>query len=278
MDVSRLDATSTLAVMVNRLVARLDRPAVTDLSLATVAEARARAGGGERRAGFGRIARFGRKAEVPGLGDGDAATLDTLTRLMPAELRSAMEARSPAVPDDSVDQILAPLDAFNFVRRDVSIAFSLEKLNRYERKYGPEAPQLNAAEVGLNFVAQWIPLFLPDAEGWPSRFELVASYVPAYLTMVDEKPRPVTVAELGLRSYIWRTGWGGQAGGVLKPGYVSFGVAVAGERDGAFVSPLQGKSRIGAYFGWGEAKVALLTGSRKRLLITRQFQMVPWIF
>ena len=56
------------------------------------------------------------------------------------------------------------------------------------------------------------------------------------------------------------------------------GVAVAGDRDGAFVSPLKGTRRIGGFIGWGETKLALLGGSERRLLLTRQFQMVPWVF
>ncbi|MBC7894220.1 MAG: hypothetical protein H7066_02350 [Cytophagaceae bacterium] len=276
-EISRLATSNpTVAAMVDRLVSRLDRPAVSALPLQVVAEAQQRTGA-NRQAGFGRIARWQRKPEVPGLGDGDAAALDTLTRLMPAELRTALEG-TRAVSDDSVDRILAPLDALNFARRNISIGQSLEKLNRFERKYGPDAPQLNGVEVGLNYVAQWIPLFLPNSEGWPSRFEIVGAYVPAYLTMVDSKARAVTVAEVGLRSYIWRAGWGGKEGGVLRPGYLSFGVAVAGAQDGAFVSPLQGESRIGAFLGWGEAKVAFLGGDRKRVLVTRQFQAIPWVF
>lgn len=277
-EVSKLAASNaTLASWVDRLVTRLDRPAVSELPLQVVAEAQLRTGA-TRQAGFGRIARFRRKPEVPGLGNGDAATLDTLTRLMPAELRRAMENAAPRVADDEVDRILGPLDALNFARRNVSIAQSLEKLNRFERKYGPEAPQLNAVEVGANYLAQWIPVFRPNPEGWPSRLELVGAYVPAYLTMVESKARAITVAEAGLRSYIWKKGWGGKEGGVWRPGYVSFGLSVAGEQDGVFVSPLKGDSRYGAFFGWGEAKIAFLGGEHKRVLLTRQFQAIPWVF
>jgi hypothetical protein len=276
-ELSRLATTNApVAATVDRLVTRLDRPAVSALSLQVVADAQLRTGA-NRQAGFSRIARWKRVAEVPGLGAGDAATLDTLTRLMPAELRTALEG-ARVVSDDSVDRILAPLDALNFARRNISIAQSLEKLNRFERKYGPGAPQLNAVEVGLNYLAQWVPLFLPNTEGWPSRFEIVGAYVPAYFTVSDSKARAVTVAEVGLRSYIWRKGWGGAEGGVWRPGYVSFGLAVAGDRDRAFVSPLQGESRIGAFLGWGQAKVAYIGGDQKRVLVTRQFQAIPWVF
>lgn len=263
--------------IVDRVLARVDRPAVTRLPLDVLARSQVR-GGNAPQATFGQVARFRRKEVVPGLGAGDAADLDTLTRLTVAELQRAMEARVPPVSDDSIDTILAPLTALHLNELEVSIAQSLEKLNRFERKYGPDSPRLNVVEVGLNYVAQWVPLFKPNTEGWPSRFEIVTSYVPLYLTVVDGKARPVTIAELGLRSYLWQRGWGGSEGGALRPGYLSFGVAVAGDRDGAFVSPLKGTRRIGGFIGWGETKLALLGGSERRLLLTRQFQMVPWVF
>lgn len=275
--VARVPTSHIVAQRVDSLVALLDRPLVVSLPLRVVAEAQLRAGA-SRQAGLSRVARWRRKAEAPGLGDGDAAALETLIRLMRGDLRPAMEERVPPVPEDSINLIMAPVDALHAEQLQGSIAQSLEKLNRFERKYGPDAPQLNAVEVGVNYLAQWVPLFLPSAEGWPSRFEIVGSYVPAYLTMVDSKARAVTVAEVGLRSYIWRQGWGGKEGGVLRPGYLSFGVAVAGARDGVFVSPLQGESRVGAFLGWGEAKVAFLGGDRKRVLVTRQFQAIPFVF
>ena len=278
LEVSGIRSTNaTVAAMVDRVVARLNRPAVTQLPLAVVANAVEYTTEG-RRAGFSQVARVSRRAVATGLGSGDAADLDTLTRLMPAELRFAMEGRQPPVPDDSVDRILEPLTALNAARLGRSLASSVEKLNRFERKYGPGAPRLNAAEVALNFAAQWIPLFQPDADGWPSRWEVVASYVPGYITMVSERATTVTVAELGLRAYIWNRGWGGDGGGVLRPGYVTFGVALAGEGDGSFVSPLQGDQRVGAFVGWGGAKLAWVGGSRSRVMFTRQVQLVPWLF
>ena len=275
--VREVPAAAGALVIVDRVLARVDRPAVTRLPLGVLARSQVRSGDAPQ-ATFAQVARFRRREVVPGLGAGDAADLDTLTRLTVAELQRAMEARQPPVPDDSIDTILAPLTALHLSELEVSIAQSLEKLNRFERKYGPDSPRLNIVEVGLNYVAQWVPIFKPNTEGWPSRFEVVTSYVPLYLTVVDGKARPVTVAELGLRSYVWQRGWGGSEGGALRPGYLSFGVAVAGDRDGAFVSPLKGTRRIGGFIGWGDIKLALLGGSERRLLLTRQFQMVPWVF
>lgn len=275
--VGAIPASDTLVrPWVARLVARLERPAVMALPLAVVAEAAHRAEG--REAGFARVARWKRAPTIPGWGAGDAADLDTLVRLTAIELRRGMESRTPEVPEDSVDLILEPLTALNASRLTRSLAQSLEKLNRYERKYGPHAPQLNIAEVGLNFVAQWVPLFAPNAEGWPSRFEMIASYVPSYLTVVDEKATPVTVGEFGVRGYLWKRGWGGDEGGVWRPGYFSFGLAMAGPADGAFQSPFRGERRLGAFFGWGGAKLAVIGGRDRRILVTRQLQVIPWAF
>ncbi len=268
---------AALVARVERLLVRVDRPDVIRLPLDVLVRAPFRQGDA-REASFARVARWQRRAVVPGLGAGDAADLDSLARLTVAELKFAMEGRQPPVSDDSVDIILTPYTALQRGELQVSIATSLEKLNRFERKYGPEAPRLNLAEVGLNYVAQWVPPFRPNADGWPSRFEIVASYVPSYLTIADEKARAVTVAELGLRSYLWQRGWGGAVGGILRPGYLSVGVAVAGDRDGAFVSPLRGKARVGGFIGWGETKVAVIGGDERRLLITRQMQLLPWVF
>lgn len=265
-----------LAAVVDSLLMRLDRPAVTRLPLRVVAESFA-APGAPPQASFGRVARFRRRAQAPGLGAGDAGALDSLTGFMP-DIRRLVESARPGALEDSLDRILVPLDAMHFAQRVVSIGHSLEKLNRFERKYGPASPQLNAVEVGLNYLAQWVPMFSPTGEGWPSRLEIVSAYVPAYFTAAESRARAVTIAEIGVRSYIWRTGWGGAEGGVLRPGYVSFGVAVAGERDGVFASPLQGKSRVGAFFGWGQAKVAFIGGRDARVLVTRQFQAIPWVF
>ena len=43
-------------------------------------------------------------------------------------------------------------------------------------------------------------------------------------------------------------------------------------------APWRGKSRYGVFLGWGELKVAYLAGTDQRLLVTQQFQLVPWVF
>lgn len=253
------------------MIGRLDRPEVMQLPLALVARPE-RVTGGEREARFAFVARADRPSHAPGLAEYDGPALDTLAMVMAQELPRALEA---IVGEDSTDRLLEPLEAFNFARRSASIAMSLEKLRRYERKYGPGSPRLNGAEVLLNYGAQWLPGFRPNAEGWPGAMEVVASYVPVYLTMVDGKGRAVAVGELGLRRYIWNKDFGSN---VFKPAYISLGLAVAGERDGAMAWPLSGTRRFGAFLGWGEMKVAWVGGSENRVMFTRQMQLIPWVF
>ncbi len=256
---------AALHARIAALVAQLDRPATRRLPLGLVANPRAAASV---------VARKQRPTALPAH---DIEALDTLTAIMqrvyPVVLRD-----SAGLPPDSITALMNPRNAWSFARRNFSIAQSTEKLRRFERKYGPSAPKLNAVEVLLNFGAQWLPGFLPTGDGWPSRREFVASYVPTYLTVTDGKARAMTAAELGLRSYIWTEGWGGREGGVLRPGYWSIGLALAGEEDRALGSPFRGASRFGAFVGWGDAKVAVVGGREPRVLFTRQVQLVPWTF
>lgn len=256
---------AALHTRLSGLIGQLDRPTTRRLTLGVIADPRASASV---------VARKQRPAAPTAR---DIEALDTLTAIMqrvfPAVLRD-----SARLADDAIASLMMPRNAWAFARRDVSIAQSTEKLRRFERKYGPSTPKLNAVEVLLNFGAQWVPGFQPSGDGWPSRREIVASYVPTYLTVTGGKARAVTVAELGMRSYIWTEGWGGREGGVLRPGYISFGLALAGEADGALASPLRGSSRFGAFFGWGDAKVAFVGGRERRVLVTRQVQLVPWTF
>lgn len=249
--------------IVQALLRHLDRPELRALPLRVL---------GDHRASMSVV---GRKARPVGYTARDTIALNQLAEVVGQEYREALASRLSRA---AIDSLLDPFEAFDIVRRAASKDMSLEKLRRFERKYGPGTPKLNLAEVVLNFGAQWLPAFRPNDEGWPSRHEVVAAYVPTYLTIADEKARAVTVIEVGVRSYIWNPRWGGRAGGVLRPGHVSFGAALAGEADGAVTNPLKGRSRFGAFFGWGDAKVAWVGGRESRVLVTRQVQLVPWGF
>lgn len=248
-----------------RMFVRLGRPALDSIRLQLLVD---------EHVSLGTVAR---KQHTPVISSLEAASLDTLARLMEETLPEPLRA---AIGRDGTTQLLGPLDAFNAARRTKSMAESNTKLLRFERKYGPDSPVRNGVEVLLNFAAQWVPLFQPDNEGWPSRVEIIAAYVPTYVSVptTEFKSRVVTLAEIGPRMFIWKDGWGGKKGGVLKPGFVSFGVAVAGERDGALTSPFKGTSRLGGFFGWGNAKVAVIGGREPRLLVTHTVHVIPWAF
>lgn len=248
-----------------RMLARLNRPALDSVRLQTLAE---------QRVGFQTVLR---KQHTPVVTATEAAAIDTLATIMAQTLPGAL---TPTLGRDATARLLDTLEAFNGALRRRSMVESTEKLRRFERKYGKDSPVRNGVEVVLNFAAQWVPLFQPNAEGWPSRVEVIAAYVPTYISVptTEWKSRPVTVAEVGPRLFIWRKGWGGDKGGVLRPGFVSFGVALAGERDGALNSPFKGTSRFGGFFGWGNAKVAVIGGASPRLLVTHTVHLIPWAF
>jgi hypothetical protein len=157
--------------------------------------------------------------------------------------------------------------------------WNLETLRRLERKYGPKSAKLNGIEVLAAYLLQRNSAFGVDATGRPGPLEAVCAYVPTYLTRSDQKMRAVGVAEVGLRQYIFKQGWGGTGRfAFLRPGYVSYGMAVSGRDDDPMRPPWQGASRFGAFFGWGAMKVAWLAGDNQRVLITQQFQLLPMIF
>ena len=157
---------------------------------------------------------------------------------------------------------------------------SLEHLSNYERKLGPQSPKLNAIEVLLNYSAQrWVPGFAPSIARGPSPLELIASYVPTYATIADKRAAAVSASEFGIRGYLFGKDWGatGKAG-LLKPAYWSLGALVASDKSGALAWPWDGKTRTGAFIGWGEVKVGYVPGRKGALVLTRQMQIIPFVF
>jgi hypothetical protein len=157
---------------------------------------------------------------------------------------------------------------------------ALTRLSRYERKLGPRSARLNFPEVLFNYAAQrWVPGFRPTPLGGPSPWEVVASYVPGYATMVDGHVEPVSASEFGLRRYLFGESFG-QAGllGLVLPSYWSVGVVTASDRNGALVWPWQGADRSGAFVSWGTIKLAYINRDRGTWLMGKQFQIVPFVF
>ena len=157
---------------------------------------------------------------------------------------------------------------------------ALTRLTKYERKLGPNSARLNFPEVLLNYAAQrWVPGFRPTPLSGPSPWEVVASYVPEYATIVDGHVEPVSASEFGVRRYLFgkRFGQPGLLGFVL-PTYWSVGVVTASDRNGALVWPWQGADRSGAFLSWATFKVAYIKRDRGTWLMGKQFQIVPFVF
>jgi hypothetical protein len=162
---------------------------------------------------------------------------------------------------------------------DAGFKLDQEVLRRFEIKYGPNSAKLNALETIVSYGLQRLPAFGAGTSG-PGPLEAVLSYSAAYLTYGNDQARIIGVAEFGLRNYIFTKGWGTGTGRTawLKPRYLSYGVAVAGESDEPMRSPFEGRARVGGFFGWGELKVAFVMRGDKRLLVTQQLQIIPLVF
>jgi hypothetical protein len=163
---------------------------------------------------------------------------------------------------------------------DASMTWDRKVLSRMEKKYGPRSARLNGLEVLAAFALQRTPGFRVDpTTHYPGPFEPIIAYTATYLTRSDEKMRIISVAETGLRRYVFAESWGGS--GLrrwLKPAYVSGGLAISGRTDDPLRSPFQGRSRFGAFVGWGDLKVAYLFGDDRRVLVTQQIQIIPLLF
>ncbi len=156
---------------------------------------------------------------------------------------------------------------------------SLERLRRYEVKFGPGSPQLNGLEVATNYVAQRSRWFGPDSDGFPGPLELVSSYAPTYIFYTN-KPRAASVAEFGVRAYNFSaagdsTSW---IASLLRPRYWAAGVAVLNEREETLAWPWQGDARTGPFINWGPLRVAYIVEGRDRLLVSRNIQLIPLVF
>lgn len=202
-----------------------------------------------------------------------AAALEGMRGIAGNELRELLQTKEGR---DAATQALWPLTALHAQLLDLSLAESLEKLRRYERKFGPKSARLNTIEVGANFLMQRVRGFGPDDEGWPGPWEVIAAYSPTYLTIEVGEPVLASVGEAGLRRYFFDEDWGANGWkGMLRPAFMTAGIAVASEQSGPLKSPWRGDSSIGAFVSWGELKVAFAGGRNRRLFVSRQFQIIP---
>jgi hypothetical protein len=233
---------------------------------------------GSQPASFSAVARQRQAA----YGEVGRLPLDSIFTIVDRELRDDE-------PRKAIRASVSTVDAQTFVTMSETVraAFlnqsmqrSLQHLSNYERKLGPQSPKLNAIEVLLNYSAQrWVPGFAPTIARGPSPLELIASYVPTYATIADKRATAVSASEFGVRGYLFGKDWGatGKAG-LLKPAYWSLGALVASDKSGALAWPWDGKTRTGAFIGWGEVKVGYVPGRKGALLLTRQMQIIPFVF
>jgi hypothetical protein len=184
-----------------------------------------------------------------------------------------------------------PADCVLRSLREPALARQLENLRRFERKFGPSSVKLNFLEVLANYGLQFVPwpkLVGVDATGSPRPWEAIVAYRTTYLTLTGVtgdsgtfSPQAVSTAEFGLRHYNFGESWGTGSSTIarmLKPGYWSIGVIVAPENNGAMRYPWRGESRWGPYLAWGNLKVGWLTGRDKRVVVSREVMLVPYIF
>lgn len=245
-------------------------PAVARLSLRDIAA--------DRPASFSAVARQRqaayRDAAAAPLG---AAMRDIRGRLRRVDVLAVIRATS----GDSVAGAFANVaDAAQVVLTEQSRDNAVRRLRNYERKLGPQSPQLNGVEVLLNYGAQrWVPGFAASPTRGPSPLELIANYVPTYATGVDKKAVAVSASEFGVRGYLFGDNWGKTGKeGIFKPAYWSLGALVAGDKNGALAWPWDGHTRTGVFVGWGETKVGYISGRKGSVLVTRQMQFIPYLF
>lgn len=238
-----------------------------------------------RKASIGDVARWDPKAADLMSQPWFRSAILTLPAIANRPLDSAL--RVARIPQAAADSFLAPTDSLGSRVRARAMQQSEEKLRRFEIKYGPESARLNLAEVGLNYVGQWIRPFKPDSGGWPSRYELIAAYRPMELTAAktsgdDVRGALVSAGQVGVRWYHWRRGWGASGGGrlarVLRPGHASTGAYVLGPRDTPLDKPWANGNRLGFFLGWGGMHAAYVFESPRRVLIGSGKQLIPYVF
>ncbi len=256
--------------LVDAQLTRICDPRVAPLSL------RALTGGGSAS-----LAAVGRLREK-GLHEALVSPLDTAMQIVRSRLRGAdVRPLLRAAIGDSASQALTVVsETANglFVREARDRA--LVRLANYERKLGPGSAKLNVVELLLNYGAQrFVPGFSPSVTRGPSPIELVASYVPTYGTIEGKKLAAASATEFGARWYLFGNRWGKDGvAGLLRPSFLSVGALVASDKSGALAWPWDGHTRTGAYVSWGEIKVGYVPGRKGAWLVSRQMQVLPFVF
>ncbi len=187
-------------------------------------------------------------------------------------------------------KLLQPLADLQYLQLENAKQKNMEKLERYRVKYGPGSARLNLLEAGLNFlVLPYIPGFGANENG-PGHWELITAYNTGYLAAFatgssdfTSTPTLVSTLEFGLRYYIYAQGWGEESvwQRMLKPAYCTAGLAIASREDGFLKWHFTNNARLGIFASYGDFKFALVgmnDWDNSRLLLSRQFQFVPYLF
>jgi hypothetical protein len=197
---------------------------------------------------------------------GSTAIRQLVATLPPAELRD----------------LEAPIDRLQTLVLQMNLVQNETKLQRYEMKYGPKAPALNAVEVVVNAAAQWLPTFGPDANGWPGPNEFILAYRTAELAVTErgDSAKLVSVGQVGMRRYLWNqsTRTDNRLLRILRPGHASLGMAITSSSDKPLVRPWGAGNRLGAFLGYGDIHAAYLFEKPRRILVGTGKQFIPYAF
>lgn len=232
---------------------------------------------------IGTVARWDRNPCAPGATSCFYNTLVGVLRIAHGSLEQALQSR---LSKDSLDVLYRPIDQLGTIVLQRAGADNQEKLRRYGVKYGASSPQLNVAEVGLNYLAQLaVPGFLPSADGWPSPYEIVADYRPWDLTAAESASahltaRAVATTLAGLRVYNFGAscGGGGVLADLLHPCESSGGAFLLAPRDQALSRTWGSDMRLGAYLSRGKYHVGFVFGANPRVALGIGTQLLPYIF
>ena len=234
-----------------------------------------------RRADLPTVARWDRHA--PYLDPGLVDSLVVLNTIAHGQLLAALQAR---LSRPSLDSLYKPIDDFGTMVLVKAKAANQEKLRRFYVKYGPGSPQLNLAEVGLNYLGQlFIPGLLPSVDGWPTPYELVATYRTTDLTAAQSDARHltgrvVTTAQLGVRMYGFgeNCGMGGRFAQLTNPCQSSVGAFLMGAQDAPLKRVWGSGVRGGFYLARGKYHLGYVVGGEKRVVFGVDQQVIPYIF
>jgi hypothetical protein len=191
-----------------------------------------------------------------------------------AVLRDDLEPRQ----DSESKSVKDAVQAFQHAQLEVAHTEALKRLRAFEVKYGPGSPTLNFVEMLENFYLQRVSIFKPHPNG-PSPWEAMSGYSTSYLTTVDGVAQAMSVVEIGVRHYNFSYDLDAKSGvsSYLTPRYWTAAFTIGDGADGALRLPFRRQPRLGGMVSWGDLKVAYLhaDGDRWRLLVSRQFQLLP---